>query len=242
MLELINYIPIVTTIFAVYFFIEIFRHYRSKPDRLYLLWWSIGVFTYGIGTLTESINAVAEWSLLNFKIWYISGALLGGYPLAQGSVYLLMKKKFADISSIIVASVIVIASICIALSPVTLPVGFDGELTGEIFTWSWVRTFTPFINIYAFIFLFGGAVYSAYWYAKNGHRESRFKGNIIIAIGALLPGIGGTFTRFGYVEVLFITELLGLVLIFWGYKIIRDNKNPSLHTNQKMAEGVPTQN
>ncbi len=42
-------------------------------------------------------------------------------------------------------------------------------------------------------------------------------GNVYIAVGALLPGIGGTFTRFGYTEVLYVTELIGLVCIFIGY-------------------------
>ena len=57
------------------------------------------------------------------------------------------------------------------------------------------------------------------------HKKAHFKGNIFIAFGALLPGIGGTFTRLGYVEVLFITEFIGLVLIYIGYRVIKtENK------------------
>jgi hypothetical protein len=44
-------------------------------------------------------------------------------------------------------------------------------------------------------------------------------GNVAIALGGLLPGIGGTFTRFGYVEVLYVTELAGLLLIYLGYRL-----------------------
>jgi hypothetical protein len=46
----------------------------------------------------------------------------------------------------------------------------------------------------------------------------RFVGNVFIAIGALLPGIGGSFTRFGHVEVLYVTELIGILLIYIGYR------------------------
>ena len=46
----------------------------------------------------------------------------------------------------------------------------------------------------------------------------RFVGNTFIAIGALLPGIGGAFTRFGHTEVLYVTEFVGLVMIFIGYR------------------------
>ena len=96
----IEYIPIFTTIFSVYFFKEIFSHYQYRKTT-YLLWWSLGVLTFGLGTLAESINMLIGWSISNVRYWYIVGALLGGFPLAQGSVYLLMKRRFADISSIL---------------------------------------------------------------------------------------------------------------------------------------------
>jgi outer membrane receptor protein involved in Fe transport len=46
----------------------------------------------------------------------------------------------------------------------------------------------------------------------------RYLGNILIAVGALLPGIGGSLTRAGMVEALYVTELAGLLLIFAGYR------------------------
>ena len=48
--------------------------------------------------------------------------------------------------------------------------------------------------------------------------RNRFVGNVLIAVGALLPGIGGAFTRFGYTEVLHVTEFIGLALIVLGYQ------------------------
>ena len=219
----VEYIPILTTIISIFFFYEIYKHYKSKQKQ-YLLWWSIGVLTFGLGTLAESINVLFGWSEINFKYWYIVGALLGGFPLAQGSVHLLMKKSFANKSTKFFLILIFLASVLVILSPVELPDTFNGKLSGKVFTWSWVRYFSPIINIYAFIFLVGGAIYSAIKYYKQGIKEAPFKGNIFIAIGGLLPGIGGSFTRAGYVEVLYITEFIGLILIYYGYKIIKENK------------------
>jgi hypothetical protein len=221
--QLPEYIPILTFLFSIYFTKEIYAHYRYRKTK-YLLWWTIGVVTFGLGTLTESINVVFGWSPANLKSWYIVGALLGGFPLAQGSVYLLMKKKFADTTAIILCTIIIIAAICVFLTPITLPENFDQKLTGRVFEWKWVRYFSPFINLYAFVFLVGGAVYSAMRYAKMENMRIRYKGNIFIAIGALLPGIGGGFTRMGYVNMLFVTELIGLLLIYYGYKIIKMDK------------------
>jgi len=42
---------------------------------------------------------------------------------------------------------------------------------------------------------------------------------VLIATGAILPGIGGSATRMGYVEVLYVTELAGLLLTWMGYRM-----------------------
>ena len=110
------------------------------------------------------------------------------------------------------------------LTPITIPDNFDYKLTGKVFEWKWVRYFSPLINLYAFLFLVGGAIYSAIKYYRQGVKEAPFRGNIFIAIGRLLPGIGGSFTRAGYVEVLYVTEFIGLILIYYGYSIIKLNK------------------
>jgi hypothetical protein len=217
---MVYYIPILTTLFSAFFLSRIVPHYLLKRSP-YLLWWTMGVLTFGLGTLTESINAIFGWSEWNTKIWYIFGALLGGYPLAQGTIYLLMKKRFANISAVLCSTVILIAAVCVLFSPIALPEGFDQRLTGRVFAWQWVRGFSPLLNLYAFIFLFGGAVYSAIQYFAIEKGRTRFLGNILIAIGAFLPGIGGTFTRFGYVEVLYITEFIGLTFIYFGYDMMR---------------------
>jgi len=221
--RIIEFVPIVTTLFSAFFVFEIFSHYRIRKTK-YLLWWSIGVLTFGLGTFAESINAVFGWNEINLKYWYIVGALLGGFPLAQGSVYLLMNKKFADITTYIVVSLILFASIFVILTPLNIPADFSYKLTGSVFAWKWVRYFSPLVNIYSFIFLVGGAVYSAIKYYRQTNKEARFKGNIYIAIGGLLPGIGGSFTRMGYVNVLFVTELIGLLMIYIGYRIIKADK------------------
>lgn len=228
---MIEFIPIITTLFSVYFLVVIYQHWKAKP-KPYLLWWTLGVFTFGFGTATESVNFLFGWSEINFRLWYISGALLGGFPLAQGTVYLLMSKKFAQYSTIVIVSIVVIASVFVMLSPVTLPADFAGKLGGKILDWQWVRLFSPVINVYSFIFLVGGAFYSAIVYARQGDKEKRFLGNIFIAIGALLPGIGGSFTRAGYVNVLFVTELLGLLLIFAGYQVMKRDTSESIHSSQ----------
>jgi len=236
-MEFINYIPVLTTLFGFIFFRTLYFHWTRNKNALHLFWWMIGVLTYMAGTVTESINVLAGFSIVNFKAWYITGALLGGAPLAQGTVYLLCKRRTAHILTVVLLAVITTAGLLVILSPVNTEL-ITGRLTGKLLGWTYIRFMTPFINLYAFLFLVGGAVYSAVKYAKDTRFKKRFAGNLYIAIGGLLPGIGGSFTKFGYVEVLFVTELVGLVFIYLGYRIIRSDDVVSVHTNQQYIMGV----
>jgi hypothetical protein len=232
-MDFINYIPIITTLFGIFFFRQLFFHWGKNKSSLHVFWWMIGVLTYLAGTITESVNVLAGFTIINFKAWYITGALLGGAPLAQGTVYLLCKRKTANILTSILVLVIFSAAVLVILSPVKTEL-ITGRLTGKLLEWTFIRFITPFINLYAFVFLVGGAFYSAVKYARQPEYKKRFTGNLFIAIGGLLPGIGGTFTKLGYVEVLFVTELIGLFFIYYGYRVIRNDQAYSLHVNQEL--------
>ena len=210
----------------------LFKHYQRKKEATYILWWLIGVLTYGAGTFTESFNTLNGWTETNFRWWYITGALLGGAPLAQGSVYLLLNKKIAHLLSALLVLIVVVASVFVLLSPINYADVEPERMSGKVFVWQWVRSFSPFINIYAVLFLVGGAIASAVKYFRNTGTSVRFWGNVLIAVGAILPGIGGSFTRLGYVEVLYVTEFLGLLMIIIAYTIMKNEKMKSVHANQ----------
>lgn len=216
---LVHYIPIVTTLLAIPFSLEIYRRWRAHPERLHLLWWAIGVATYGVGTFTEAWTTLFGWHPVVFRSWYISGALLGGAPLAQGTVYLLMKRRTAHLLTTALVLYVAAASIAVVLAPIDLAAVEPHRLTGRVFGWPWVRLFSPLVNLYAVVFLIGGAVLSALRYSADPSTRYRMWANILIAAGAILPGIGGTATRMGHTEVLYVTELVGLMLTWTGYRL-----------------------
>ena len=217
--HLVHYLPIVTTAVTVPFGLEVFRRFRQHPDRLHLLWWALGIVTYGVGTLTESLTTIIGWREPIFRAWYISGALLGGAPLAQGTVYLLLSRRTANRLTFLLVSFVTIAAVAVLLSPIDYARVEAYRPTGRVFEWTWVRGFSPFINLYAVIFLIGGAILSAIRYSRNPETKHRVWANVLIAVGAILPGIGGAATRAGYTEVLYVTELMGLLLIWAGYRM-----------------------
>jgi hypothetical protein len=234
-MEPVYFIPIGTFIFSIIFSVIIYRHWSNRRNALYLFWWMIGIFTFGAGTLTETINTLTGFHEWNFRLWYVTGALLGGAPLAQGTVYLLMKRKTANLLTIIFLVIFTLATVLAFALPVLYPPQVSINLSDYKYQSLVLGICTVLINTYAMIFLVGGAAYSAWKYYSSGQSGNRFWGNVLIAVGAFLPGIGGTFTHFGHVEVLYVTEFIGLILIFIGYKIIRGDRKHSIHTTQQSA-------
>lgn len=233
------HLPILTTFCAAFFCWQLFSRYRAKGGGRHLLWWGIGMATYGLGTLTESLTTLLGWDPLVFRFWYIAGAFLGGYPLAQGSIYLLMRRRFADLSAILMTSAIAIASVLVFLSPLDASLAEAHRLSGKVIEWHWVRLISPFLNLYSLVFLVGGAIFSALKFRRHVELRDRYVGNILIAIGALLPGIGGTLTRAGFVEALYVTELVGLLLIYTGYRrCIRGREATPVRHLKTVAQAV----
>ena len=233
-MQIVYWIPLVTTIVAAVFAAIVLRRYFERRSGPHLLWWGLGLVIYGIGTLTESLTTIFGWSEGVFRAWYISGALCGGAPLAQGTAYLLLRRRTANALAVALVTVIAAAAILVVLSPIDYSAVEEHRLSGRVLGWQGIRMISPFINTYAAVFLIGGAILSAFRFRSDPAKHHRYVGNVLIAIGAILPGIGGTFTRFGYVEVLYVTEFVGLLLIFSGYRLNVAERQPSF-TRQPSA-------
>ena len=234
-MNIVYWIPVATTLIAAAFATIVLRRYRERGGT-HLLWWGVGLVLYGAGTLAESLTTILGWNEWVFKAWYVTGALCGGAPLAQGTVYLLMKRRTAHVLSALLVTAIVTGAVFVVLSPINAAAIDGHRLSGAALGWQRIRMLSPFINSYAAIFLIGGAIVSAIRYRTQPEKRHKYLGNICIAVGAILPGIGGTFTRFGHVEVLYVTEFVGLLLIYAGFKLnISQTSAPSAEEHLQLG-------
>lgn len=216
----IAYLPLGTSLICLVFFITLILHARIRLWAPHLVWWAIGVAFYGFGTLIEGTIGIFGNTPTLTKIWYIVGALWGAYPLAQGTVYLLLNRKTANILTLLSLPLVILFSLFAMLSPIKVGLVKSTLPTGKLLEWVWVRWLTPIVNIYAVVFLVGGAIWSAWRAWKNNEDHSRALGNSLIALGALMPAIGGIFAKIGHTSVLYLLELSGILLIFAGYAYI----------------------
>jgi hypothetical protein len=213
----VDFIPLATTLMAVFFAPAVLLRWKRRRSGPHLLWWSFGIALFGVGTLAESVTTVFGWNAWVFRIWYVAGAILGGAPLAQGTIYLMASRKAANRTTALLLSAVSVAVALVLLSPIDHRLVEPHHLTGSVMKWAGARVLAPFINVYAAVVLVGGAAVSAWRFRSDPGARHRFVGNVFIAVGALLPGVGGTAARLGDVAVLYVTEFVGLVLIWVGY-------------------------
>ena len=234
----VHYLPIATTILSVSFAWSLYRRWSVKQVP-HLLWWAIGITTYGLGTGLEGSITLFGNSIALTKSWYIAGALLGGYPLAQGSLYLSWSRKTANRLTAVSLTFVVVASILVVLSPVNMAAFESHRPSGAVLGWSWVRLLTPVINSYAVFFLIGGAMLSAWRHYRYRGHSYRAAGNALIALGAILPGVGGSFAKAGVVEALYVGEFVGLIFIWFGDRVCSWEPSPRT-TRQSTLRPAPS--
>jgi hypothetical protein len=218
---IVRWLPFISCIVSFVFAFFVFRRYLRRRG-LHLLLWGIGMVFYGIGGFCEAYYAAFGWNPLVFRLWYLFGAILVAAWLGQGTVYLLAPRRWAHGLMIVLG----LGSIygLIRVFGAQLDPGLMGsslhtgsELSGRAIVSPGVRALTPFFNIYGTATLVGGAAYSAWLFWRKRILLHRTIGNILIAIGAILPAFGGVFSRVGVPGTLYLGELLGAVLIFAGF-------------------------
>ena len=72
--------------------------------------------TFAVGTFTEGFVTLFGWNAFIFRSWYIAGALLDGAPMAQGTVYLLLRRRTANILTAGLVPTIMVAALCVLAS------------------------------------------------------------------------------------------------------------------------------
>ncbi|MFZ0493756.1 MAG: hypothetical protein WAM81_11230 [Acidimicrobiia bacterium] len=215
------YLPAASSVISFVFAFMVLKKWVERRHP-YLLLWGIGFLMYGIGGAMEAIYGFAGWSPLVFRLWYLFGAILVAAWLGQGTVYLLVNRRFGRVRlAHILMAVLALGSVyaLVKVAGAQLDPGkmLSGELSGQAITSSGVRVLTPFFNLYGVIMLAGGAIYSAYYFWRTRSAANRMVGNILIAAGAMMPAFGGSAQRFGIPVALYVGEFLGAVLMFIGY-------------------------
>ncbi|HYM40674.1 MAG TPA: hypothetical protein VEY12_11145 [Thermoplasmata archaeon] len=176
---------------------------RRKPFQLA---WSLGLGLYAVAAFTQFLAEAYGWSEGIYRIYYVVAAPLVAV-LGTGSV-LLVNRRYGYAFAAYTAILFVAFAWVIAGAPV-LQAAFSEPIPGGDGFSESVRIWSPLFTVPGSLALIGVAAYS-YW-------RTRLLFNAWIAIGALVVAAGGALTRFGIAWALYLSELIGIALMFWGF-------------------------
>ena len=218
---MLHLLPFTSTLVTAAFAVAVFSRYFRRGGT-HLLFWGIGLALYGLGTLSEAFLGLA-WSPFVLRVWYICGAMLTAAWLGQGTLYLLVRKPgvangFA--TGLTIVSMVAIAAVFLA--PMT-KIAYNISLPASVqykdilMRSPLMIVLTIVLNLYGTVLLVGGALYSAFLFWRKRVLAHRVVANVLIAAGALLPASAGTFVKLGLTDWLYVSELLGAILMFSGF-------------------------
>ncbi len=210
-------VPLLASVVSFVFALAVLDQFLLAR-RDHLLFWAVGLFAWSAGTFAEFLAGAFGPGALSFRLWYLNGAVVTAAWLGMGSLAMLAgRRRWVDmlVGALILATAI--AFVRGFAAPVDIAaIERAGHLTGAAFPRG-VRLMTPFFNVFGTATLAGGAIWSAIVFARRRGLPHRVQANALIAAGSLLPAIGGSLSKAGTPEVLYLTELLGAIVIFLGF-------------------------
>jgi uncharacterized membrane protein len=235
----IGIIPLTSAIVSLVFGVIVLDQYFARRQPFQLLW-TVGLFMYGFSAFTEFYTETYGLHVVMFRLWYFFGAICVAAYLGQGTVYLLLQRRTAHILMAILAVLSIYGAI--RLFSMNIDLGTAKRLTDKIVMPTDISILAGILNTYGTVALVGGALYSAWIFWRKRILPHRLVSNVLIALGALLPAIGGSLLKLGTAHGIsfYLLELAGVIIIFIGFLRAREvfgiYRFPLIHGFKKLEE------
>lgn len=185
---------------------------RPRPDRVV---WTIAFAIFAVASAAEVVGSLSGWTASIVRLYYLTGAVLVVGYLALGELYLLAGQRIAKFAPGVTLLLTALAVTLVVNAPIDEAKlahnGWEALERGPGLT-----AITLLLNIGGSLVLIAGALWSARNFRKLGIQRRRMIGCILIALGTFIVASGGTVTRLGHREYLYIAMAAGIVIIFAG--------------------------
>jgi hypothetical protein len=209
-------LSLIATVISLAFAVVVYRQFLNRR-RPYQLVWSLALLIFAIGVFCQFLAELNGWSDLVYRAWYFTGAMLAAAYLGQGTIYLMAPRRIADATMVLITAISLAGLDLVATMPVDLTQAVTPQgVTGNGFDTSLLLFLIP-LNTYGTVALVGGALWSVWHFWRRRAWGRRALGTLLIAAGGMTVALGGTANRLGVPGLLYVTELLGVALIFVGY-------------------------
>jgi hypothetical protein len=229
--------PLAAAVIAFLFAAALGREFASRP-RPYRLIWAIALLMFGVASLAMFFGVLRGWSALDYRLYWLFGAVLNVPFLFQGELYLLLGKRWwAHAALAVLVAATAFAAVKVWRAPLhtavldqRLPLGKDAFGDHSL-----PYRLAQFYAYPAYVLLLGGLVWSAWQMRGRAELRNRTSGTLAIAVGATIVAIGSGVGAGYKVVALFSTSLaLGVAVMFWGFVIA--GRPPTLSTHHRDVE------
>lgn len=190
---------------------------KPRPDKVS---WAVAFGLFVVGAGAQVLGDLAGWTPILVRVFYLSGAVLVVGYLALGELYLLAGKRISRIAPAIALLVTAVTANLVLQSEVD-SARLDAEGWHSLEKSGALVLSAVLINSIGTMVIVGGLVWSARNFKRQGVFRNRMVGCILIAAGTMSVASGGTLTRLGDDNYLYIAMAIGVALIFCGYLVTR---------------------
>jgi hypothetical protein len=197
---------------------------------MYQLIWGITLLLWALGVLAELIATVnGSWNAPIYRLYYTTGALLIPAWLGMGTLFLVVQQKWIDwiFAALVILSILGIVLITIwYIEPNALQTSPDKFLPLRVFPFFPIQILLIVMNTFGTIAFVGGALWSAYKFARMRTQSERMWATILIAVGGGIAATAHSLGVFAGIELFRISELAAVLFIFAGFLLTTPNKKP----------------
>ncbi|MGB3329002.1 MAG: hypothetical protein WBA46_08625 [Thermomicrobiales bacterium] len=185
---------------------------RPRPDKIV---WALAFLMFALAAGTDAAGRSLGWNEGVARLYYATGPALVVMYLAIGELYLLAPNAMRRFG---VGATLLLTAFWVSLV-VNAPID-HARLADD--GWEAIErngfmvAVTVAINAIGTLIIVGGTVYSAWRFWRKGIMRNRMIGCLLIALGTLAVAAGGSLTRLGHYEYLYIAMAIGVALIFAG--------------------------
>jgi hypothetical protein len=193
--------------------------------------WSIALGLFVGGALALAWGASVGWSPLAFRVFYAFGAVLNVPFLAAGQLYLLVRRRTADIVQKLISLLAAFALGVVLFAPMKAAVPSDRLPQGsEVFDAA-PRVLAAVGSGLSAVIIFGGTAFGLLRVlrAKRAARRNgesipgagrRLAGLGLLATGTVMLSLSGTLnSRLGAMRAFSVTLTVGVTLLFSGFAL-----------------------
>lgn len=181
-------------------------HQWLSRRKAYQVAWTVGLFMFAVAAFAQFLAESYGWTDLVYRVYYFVAAPLVAV-LGVGSAFLASRKLgialglYTVLLTIGFAWVVFTATVNLLALQQAIPAGNGFPQS--------VRIWSPLFTVPGSLALIGIALLS-YW-------RTRFTFNLWIAAGAIVAAGSGSLATLGVTWVLYLGELVGIALMFWGF-------------------------